>query len=66
MNEDAIQIWKDKIDTMSQEELASLQRFAPAGHPIFRSDLPLYEHFKERFAKLGGMTPTISKKIGWD
>ncbi|KKM85998.1 hypothetical protein LCGC14_1283510, partial [marine sediment metagenome] len=32
---------------------------------IFRNDLPLWEYFKARFDELGGMTPAISKRIGW-
>lgn len=65
MTEQEIQGWKNKIDAMSQIEMASLLRFAPAGHPVFRSDLPLYDYFQGRFNALGGMTPEISKKIGW-
>lgn len=62
MTEEEIQEWKNKIDGMSQTEMASLQRFAPAGHPVFNSTFPLYEYFKEHFK---GMTPQISKAIGW-
>jgi len=51
---------------MTQKEMARLQRFASSGHPVFDFSLPLYERFKKRFAKLGGMTPEISKKIGWE
>ena len=66
MKETEIQDWKSKIDKMSQLEMARLQRFAPAGHPVFNVNLPLSEYFYDRFRKLGGMTPTISKKIGWE
>lgn len=65
MNEAEIQAWKTKIDGMSQTELARLQRFAPAGHPVFRSNLPLYMHFRKVFREKGGMTPEVSKAIGW-
>ena len=57
--------WKLKIDKMTRIEMARMQRFANTGHPIFRSDLPLYEYFQKRFKELGGMSPEISKKIGW-
>jgi len=60
-NEEIIE-WKKQIDSMTQEELARLWRFSPSGHPVFRTDLPLYEYFKMRFE---GFTPAISKKIGW-
>jgi len=60
-----IQEWKDKIDAMSHVEMARLWRFAPAGHPVFRMELPIYEHFEKRYKQMGGMTPEISKQIGW-
>lgn len=66
MDEKEIQEWKDNIASMSQLEMARLQRFAPSGHPVFNSKLPLYEIFEKRFRELGGMTPAISKRIGWD
>lgn len=57
---------KKTIDGMTQIQMASLQRFARSGHPYFDTRLPLWEYFKNRFAKLGGMTPEISKAISWD
>lgn len=62
MTDDQIQEWKDRIDGMTQQEMASLWRFAPSGHPVFDKNLPLFEHFQERFR---GFTPQISKAIGW-
>lgn len=55
----------NEINNMSQIEMASLHRFALAGHIYFRNDLPFNEIFKKRFKELGGMTPEISKQIGW-
>ncbi len=60
-----IQEWKDRIDKMSHADLAALYRFARPGHPVFRSGLPLYNYFNARFQSLGGMTPEVSRKIGW-
>lgn len=65
MTEQEIKEWEDKIDNMTQMEMASLRRFAPSGHPVFRCDLPLSVRFEKRFKELGGMTPAISKAIGW-
>lgn len=65
MTEEQIQGWKDSIDAMSQKEMASLWRFAPSGHPCFDKQLPLFDYFQERFKQLGGMTPQVSKTIGW-
>jgi len=65
MSAEKITEWEKKIDKMTQVEMARLQRFAPSGHPVFDSTLPLYERFKARFKELGGFTPAISKQIGW-
>lgn len=54
-----------QIYSMSQTEMASLWRFAPAGHEWFNKTLPYYKHFNRRFKHLGGFTPEISKQIGW-
>jgi len=65
MTPEQIEEWERRIDAMDQMEMARLLRFAPAGHPVFRRDLPLYERFEARFAALGGMTPGISHALGW-
>jgi hypothetical protein len=65
MTDQEIIDWKLKIDNMTQEEMASAWRFTPAGHILFRRDLPLSEYFQKKFKELGGFTPEISKKIGW-
>lgn len=65
MNETDIKKWKKQIDDMSRIEMARLYRFAPSGHPVFDSTLPLSDYFNARFQKLGGMSPEISKAIGW-
>jgi len=49
---------------MTQMELAELRRFAPAGHIVFTNDA-LTEYFNKCFEAKGGMTPDISKAIGW-
>jgi len=54
--------WKKKLDTMSQDDLARLHRFADVGCPVFDGTLPIYEHFQKLFK---GFTPEISKRIGW-
>lgn len=54
-----------KINGMSHVGMARLWRFAPPGHPFFDRKRPYYEIFKKRFEELGGMTPEISKEIGW-
>ena len=65
MTDEQIQEWKSKIDKMTQLEMASIYRFAPAGHPCFDTSIPLNKYFMDRFHELGGMTTAISKTIGW-
>lgn len=65
MTEQEIQNWKSRIDKMDQMQMAFLWRYAPSGHPVFHKDFPLFDYFQEQFKKLGGMTPEISKAIGW-
>ncbi len=55
----------DRIHSLSREEMASLWRFAPAGHLYFDTTRPYYEIFRKRFDELGGFSPAISKAIGW-
>ena len=52
-----------EINNLTQIEMARLTRFAKSGHPYFVGKT--YEHFQKRFKELGGMTPAISKIIGW-
>jgi len=67
MTEKEIEESKRKIDGMSQESMAHLQRFAPAGHPYFdKTNGDLSEYFYKVFREKGGMTPEISKSIGWE
>jgi hypothetical protein len=67
MDQEEINIHKDKIDGMSQYAMAHAWRFHPAGHMYFNTyDYPeLANHFAESFKKKGGMTPEISKALGW-
>ena len=60
-----IEAWEARIDRMDRVEMARLHRFGSVGHPVFRSDLPLFARFEARFQELGGMTLEISKKIEW-
>ena len=65
MTTEEIENYKRTIDSMSQTQLAYAWRFAEVGDPIF-SDHELFQYFRTRFDSLGGMTPEISKLIGWD
>lgn len=65
MTKEEITKWKEKIDNMSREDMCRLWRFAPSGHPCFITGNEVTEYFRERFDKLGGFSPAISKRIGW-
>ena len=55
---------KDIIDGMSQEDLCRKWRFAHAGDPFLQGEVG--EYFSQKLREKGGMTPEISKRIGWD
>jgi hypothetical protein len=56
----------EKINSLTQVEMARLWRYAPSGHKYFDDRLPYFAVFKKRFDELGGMTPNVSKNIGWN
>lgn len=56
----------EHINNMSHIEMAKLWRFSDCTHNYFNTDLPFSKIFEERFKKFGGMTPAISKRVGWD
>ena len=67
MDEERTQQHLECIRTMSHLEMAQMWRFAPSGHPYFNTDYPLLTNeFAKRWELLGGMTPEISKLIGWE
>ncbi|RLG45571.1 MAG: hypothetical protein DRN81_01250 [Thermoproteota archaeon] len=55
---------KKRIDNMSQIQMATALRFAPAGDQLFIGECG--EYFDKVFKEKGGMTPAISKSIGWN
>lgn len=58
--------WKENIDKMSQIDMCRLSRFAKAGHPCFDTTEPeISNYFDKKYKESGGMTPAISKLIGW-
>ncbi len=64
---DEILDWKSKIDKMSQLELCRLLRFAKVGHPCFDTTKPeISNYFSKKYEESGGMTPEISKQLGWE
>lgn len=65
MTRTEIEQQKIEIDQLTHEQMATIYRHSPSGHPWFDSTLPLNDYFMERFNSFGGMTPAISKTIGW-
>jgi len=65
MTEEQIKKSKFNIDKLSHERLAWLWRFnTRANHPYF-TNKELFKYLEKKFNEFGGMTPQISKKIGW-
>jgi len=54
---------KQRIDALSQYDLCERNRFAPVGDPMFQGEAG--EYFMKVLREKGGMTPKISKSLGW-
>ena len=53
------------INGLSHLEMAKLYRFSLPGSSLFDGTKPYFNIFMARFKEFGGMTPEISKHIGW-
>jgi hypothetical protein len=54
---------RNQIDSLSQYQLAKLWRFAKVGEQLLQDEAGQY--FVKVFQEKGGMTPEISKSLGW-
>lgn len=54
---------KERIDSLSREDIARLIRFGGSEDEIFHGGN--YNYLKDRFDSLGGMSSELSKSIGW-
>lgn len=54
----------EEIQGMNHVEMARRWRFGVIGDPMFVEE-ELIMAFLQRFKDFGGMTPEISKEIGW-
>jgi hypothetical protein len=52
----------DEVEKADKEQLAHWYRFLPSGETA--ADQKIMKRIAERFEKVGGMTPELSKKIG--
>jgi len=52
----------EEVENADKEQLARWYRFLPSGET--EADQKIMKRIAERFDKLGGMTPELSKKIG--
>jgi hypothetical protein len=53
----------EQVEKADHEQLARWYRFLPAGDS--KDQQKVMDKISERFKKLGGMTPTLEKKIGF-
>jgi len=61
-------MFKKQIDGLSQYAMCYAHRFhKPCQDPWFDTRHPeLVEYWQKRFREVGGMTPEISKHLGWE
>jgi hypothetical protein len=52
-----------EVEKASRDQLAKWYRFLPSGDT--KEQQSVQDRVAERFKKLGGMTPALSKKIGF-
>jgi hypothetical protein len=52
----------EEVERAGREQLARWYRFLPSGETA--TDQEIMKRIAQRFQKLGGMTPELSKKIG--
>jgi hypothetical protein len=52
----------EEVDKADKEQLARWYRFLPSGETA--AEQKIMKRIAERFEKVGGMTPELSKKIG--
>jgi hypothetical protein len=52
----------EEVERAAKEQLARWYRFLPSG--VTEADRKIMKRIAERFEKLGGMDPELSKKIG--
>lgn len=58
---------KKEIDGMSQTKMARIWRFHALDSKFFSNDnQEIAYYFAKKFKEKGGMTPQISKLIGWE
>jgi len=53
----------EQVEKADREQLARWYRFLPSGDS--REQQRVLDKIAERFKKLGGMTPTLERKIGF-
>lgn len=53
----------EQVEKANREQLAKWYRFLPSGDT--KEQRRVLDRIAERFKKLGGMTPELSKKIGF-
>lgn len=55
---------KEYIDKMTQHEMCRMWRFSPSGNRLLYDDTG--DYFAKVMKEKGGMTPAISKQLGWE
>lgn len=56
---------KADIDRMTHEDMARLDRYHSYSHPYYKPDSFAAVYFEDKYRELGGMTPHVSRKVGF-
>jgi len=56
----------EEVEAASHEQLAKWYRFLVNDEPSDKERKRVMKRLSERIHELGGMTPELSNKIGWD
>ena len=54
----------EQVENAGREQLCRWYRFLPSG--VSKEQKPIMDRLLERFFEVGGFTPSISKRIGWN
>jgi hypothetical protein len=66
--EEDVEDFRKWVAGLSRYQMCDQWRFCPStkGGVWFQSDTPLWPIWEARYNELGGMSPSISKSMGWD
>jgi hypothetical protein len=55
----------EEVERADREQLCRWWRFLRSADVHSREEMMIQDRYQERYREVGGMTPAISKRIGW-